>query len=188
MRRSRPVETFTEAREFVGHPRFSLDRRDTLATLDPASVDEPIVDIVAGFASLPHCFTLQCCYGHFVCAPGQDPHSLERIPESHVGLVKYRIAYIALCLEDSPQGRSLRRSLERVAAADPEYVQFGSADWFWERWVDSYVLQVEPVAHRFKDAATLEPAEARRTERVRDRFFDEIRALLAAETGEHAGG
>ncbi len=170
------------------HTRYSQGRQDALAALDLGSIDEPIVDIVARFAALPHCFTLQCCYGHFVCAPEQDPHSLVPIPRGYAGLVRYRIAYIAFCLENSRRGWALRESLARVPAVDPGYVQFGSADWFWERWVNSYALQVEPDAHQLKDEAILEPAEALHTQRVRHLFFRELRALLAAELSEHVAG
>jgi hypothetical protein len=64
--------------------------------------------------------------------------------------------------------------------------QFGSANWFWERWVNSYALQVEPVAHRLQDEVILEPAEALHTQRARDLFFRELRARLDAELNEHA--
>jgi hypothetical protein len=60
----------------VENTRYPEDRKDTLGALDLCSIDEPFVDIVAGFATLPHCFTLQCCYGHFVCGAEQNPHSL----------------------------------------------------------------------------------------------------------------
>ncbi len=111
------------------------------------------MDIVAGFAAVPHCFTLQCCYGHFVCAPDQDPQSLDPIPRGCAGSVRYRIAYIGFCLENSQRGRALCESLARVPVIDTGYIQFGSADWFWGRWVNSYALQVEPVAHQLKDEA-----------------------------------
>ena len=163
------------------NPRYAKDRQETIAALDLRSIDEPIADIVAGFTAVPHCFTLQSCYGHFVCAPEQDSHSLDPIPHGFAGPVRYRIAYIGLCLENSRRGRDLCESLARVQLIDPDYVQFGSADWFWERWVNSYALQVEPVAHQSKDEAILEPAQAIHTQRVRDLFFRELRALLAAE-------
>jgi hypothetical protein len=182
------LETFTEPREFVENTRYSQDRQDTLAALGLGSIDQPIVDIVTGFAALPHCFTLQSCYGHFVCAPEQDPHSLEPIPRGYAGLVRYRIAYMAFCLENSRRGWALRESLARVPAIDPGYIQFGSADWFWKRWPNSYALQVEPVAHQLKDEAILESAEALHTQRARHLFFREIRALLEAELGEHVAG
>jgi hypothetical protein len=79
------VETFTEPREFVANPRYSQDRRDALAALDLSAIDKPIVDIVVGFATLPHCFTLQSCYGHFVRSRGQDPHTLKPIPTGYSG-------------------------------------------------------------------------------------------------------
>ena len=168
--------------------RYAQDRQDALAALDLASIDAPIVDIVAGFAALPHCFTLQCCYGHFVCASDQSPHNLEPVPANCCCAVTYRIAYLAWCLENSRRGRAFREALEGVAAIAPAYVQFGSAGWFWEQRANSYVLQVEPVAHQFKDAAVLESAEALQTQKVRDLFFGEIRGLLAAETREHFAG
>ncbi len=175
------METFVAPKPFVEHPRYKKDRRDALAELDLDSIDEPIVDIVAGFRAVPHCFTLQSCYGHFVCAPGQDPRSLDPIPRGYAGRVRYRIAYIGFCLENSRRGRALRESLARVPAIDPGYIQFGSADWFWKRHVNSYALQVEPVAHQLKDEAVLDPGEALHTQRVRDFFFGELRALLSAE-------
>jgi hypothetical protein len=154
--------------------------------LDLGSIDEPIVDIVAGFASIPHCYTLQCCCGHFVCAPEQDPRTLDPVPAGHSGLVRYRIAYMAFCLENSLRGRALRESLSRVPSVAPGYVQFGTADWLWktESIVNSYALQVEPAAHQLKDEAVLETAEALRTQRARDLFFVALRALLAAELSE----
>lgn len=182
------METFGEPREFVKNKRYAQDRKDTLRALDLGSIDEPIVDIVAGFAKLPHCFTLQCCYGHFVYALAQNPHNLEPIPSGYGGLVRYRIAYIAFCLEDSRRGRTLCDSLARIAEISPSYVQFGSADWFWEQCVNSYALQVEPIAHQFKDEAILEPAEALQTQRVRHNFFKVLRALLDREISEHVAG
>jgi hypothetical protein len=180
------LETFNEAREFVANARYVQDRQDVLGALNLSSIDWPIVDIVAGFAALPHCFTLQCCYGHFICAPGQDPHNLEPIIHGYAGPVRYRIAYVAFCLENSHRGRALWKSLARVTAVDPGYIQFGSADWFWERWVNSYALQVEPIAHKLSDEAILESGEALHTQGVRDRFFRELRVLLAAELREQA--
>lgn len=184
----RTLETFTKAREFVQNARYAQDRQDALAALDLESIDAPIVDIVAGFAALPHCFTLQSCYGHFVCTLEQSPHDLAPIAADCCGAVTYRIAYVAWCLENSRRGRALRGALARVPAVAPGYVQFGSADWFWERWPNSYALQVEPAAHRLQDEAVLEPTEALQTQKARDLFFGEIRALLAAETRERVAG
>jgi hypothetical protein len=182
------METFTEPREFVENTRYAQDRSDALAALDLNSIDRPLVDIVAGFAALPHCFTLQCCYGHFICAPDQDTRSLEPAPRGFSGLLTYRIAYMAFCIENSHRGRGLQRALAALPSVAPGYVQFGSADWFWERWDNSYALQVEPVAHQLEDKIILEPAEATCVQMARDLFFGELRALLAAELRRHASG
>jgi len=151
------------------------------------AIDAPVIDVVRSFMPLPHAFTLQCCHGHFLCEPGQDEHSLAPIPEGHTGSVRYRIAYVAFCLEDSARGRAFGETLARLTTVDPAFVQYGSADWFWERWPNSYTLQVEPEEHRFKDQAVLTAAEARHTQRVRDRFFDELRRALAEEVRQTAG-
>lgn len=184
------METFTAPREFVEDPGFRLARERALAALDLGTIDAPIVDVVAGFAALPYCYPMQSCYGHFLCHPGQDPRTLDPVPSGQVGQVRYRIAYVALCLEDSARGRRLRESLARIATLDPDFIQFGCADWFWEhcRVVNTYALQVEPAAQRMKDEAVLTPAEALRTQGARDLFFAEIRAMLAVERRTAAGG
>ncbi len=166
-RRLRALETFTETREFVESAHYAKDRQDALEALDLKSIDALIVDVVAGFSTFPQCFTLQCCCGHFVCAPGQSPRSLEPIAPGCRGAVTYRIAYLALCLENSPRGWALREALARIPEIAPGYVQFGSADWFWERWVNSCVLQVEPAVHRLKHEVVLGPIEPLRTQRAR---------------------
>lgn len=60
-----------------------------------------------------------------------------------VSEVEYRIAYLALCIENSAPGRMLYDSLQAIPAINPQNIQFGSAHWFWERQVNSYVLQVK---------------------------------------------
>lgn len=157
----------------------------SLAALDLGSVDKPMVDIISGFATVPNCFTLQCCYGHFLCSPQSDPHSLEPIPSDYQGQVRYRIAYIALALENSRRGLALRESLYRLTAIDADFIHFGSPDWFWKQRANSYVLQVEPLAHKFKDEALLDITVALHTQRVRDIFFRELRELMAGEIRVH---
>lgn len=171
------METFSKDRGFIETSSFVHARQKSIAALDLSTIDSPIVDIIDGLAALPHCFTLQCCYGHFVCDSEQDTHNLERIPIGFSGSVRYRIAYIAFCLENSDHGRSLRESLAQLVSVDPEYIQFGSPDWFWEQRANSYALQVEPEAHMFKDEAILMSSEAVHTQKVRDLFFEELRAL-----------
>jgi hypothetical protein len=172
------METFAAPRPLVDHDRYPQERKAALAALDMNAIDEPIGDIIARFAELPHCFTLQSCYGHFICHPDQEDHSLEPVPPEYRGPVKYRIAYVALCIENSPRGKALRHSLEQIPDIDPDYVQFGSANWFWERHPNSYALQVEPERFKNRDQVTVDHQEARHIQQTRNRFFREIRKLL----------
>jgi hypothetical protein len=176
------VETFIEARELAPNPGYAEERRRTLAAIEWDGLDAPVVDVVRAFEPLPYCFTLQCCHGHFLTETGQDAHDLAPLPEGYGGAVRYRIAYVAFVVEPGELGRAFLDRMSRVPTlVDAAYVQFGSAGWFWDQWVDSYVLQVEPAAHRFKDQAVLTAGEALRTQRVRDEFFEELRQLLAEE-------
>lgn len=172
------METFTQAREFVKNPRFERDRETALANLVLVHIDPPIRELVAGLSALPFCFTIQSCYGHFVCSAHPAPDNLEPVPANAIGPVKYRIAYIALCLENSKPGRLFRTALEQVPAIDPEYIQFGSPEWFWKRCLNSFVLQVEPPQFVSKDVASVEPCEARHVQLVRDCFFARLAELV----------
>ncbi len=174
------METLTEPRPFVESRDYARDREDVLRRLDPANIDAPIVELIAAFNTLPFCFTLQSCYGHFISRPGQDDHTLEPVPPEDCGPVRYRIAYVALCLENTAAGRAFHDSLKTAAARDPGYVQFGSADWFWNRHANSYALQVEPVRYMQRDEALLDHGEARRVQERRDLFFEELEKLLRA--------
>jgi len=172
----------------VENARYSQDRQAALAALDLGSIDGPIVDIVRCFASLPHCFTLQSCYGHFMCAHEQDLHTLDPVPRGYAGLVRYRIAYLPVCVENNCLGRALLKSLRRIASNDPDYVQFGSADWFWENWANSYALQVEPARYMTADEAILQCEEALHVQQTRDLFFTELRKLVLRELSEQRVG
>ncbi len=172
------METLTRAREFTADPRYHNDRKNVLETLDLRAIDPPVVELIEGFSLLHQCFTLQSCYGHFLYYPGQDLHSLERLPPGHSGRVTYRIAYMAFCLENSQQGRTLRESLEHVQLIDTDYVQFGSADWFWEKHRNSYVLQVEPARHMRRDRIVIDSCEALYIENIRDLFFARLKEIL----------
>ena len=72
----------------------------------------------------------------------------------------------------------LRSCLSQIPTRAPEYIQFGSADWFWKRWANSYVLQVEPARHKEKDAVILDATEARQVQRVRDQFLVELKSRV----------
>ena len=167
--------------------RYLQDRRDALEALDLQTIDGPLVELIDGFAKLPHCFTLQSCYGHFLHGPQQDIHSLDPLPSSDVGPVDYRIAYMAFCLENSPHGRALADALSQIPA-DLELVQFGSADWFWERWPNSYALQVEPTRYKTRDRAVVGHTEALHIQQIRDLFFRRVKELLERQLSEHYQG
>ena len=65
-----------------------------------------------------------------------------------------------------------------ITAVDPENIQFFCADWFWERQVNSYALQVEPDRFKDQDRAKLDYAEALKVEKVRNEFFTSLSTLL----------
>jgi hypothetical protein len=176
------LETFTEPKDFVENPYYLQQRQTSLAMLDINTIDAPIVDIVKSFQDFPCCFTLQSCYGHFIRAGQQNYKSTECLPISDgIGPVTYRIAYVALCLENSTQGKELLEDLRAIPAADPGYIQFGSAGWFWTRQVNSYVLQVEPERFKDKDQVTIDYQEALHIQEVRDNFFSKLRKLLLTQ-------
>jgi len=173
------LETFTEPKDFVDNPHYLQQRQASLATLDNVTIDGPIVDIVKSLQDLPYCFTLQSCYGHFVHTGQQDRNNTERLHISDSSAdVTYRIAYIALCIENSPEGKGLFKDLRDISVADSEFIQFGSAEWFWDRQLNSYALQVEPERYRDKDQVTIDYREALRVQDARDSFFSELRNLL----------
>jgi hypothetical protein len=172
------LETFGEPRDFVKNERYAQARKDALAALDMGAIDAPIVDIVAGFAKLPHCFTLQCCNGHFLWEGQNDRHNLDELPARDPGMIRYRIAYLALCIKKGKRGANFRERLAAICETDRAYVQFGSPDWFWQQYPNSYALQVEPTRDMFLDEALLEHAEALHVQSIRDEVFQRVRKLL----------
>jgi len=173
------VETFTEPKKLTDFRGFQKQRREHLARLKLDTIEVPIVEIIRGFAKLPYCFTLQSCYGHFVHGSQEDAQNTEPLPAMDgTALVEYRIAYIALCIENNALGRALLADLRDIQSIDPEYVQFGSAGWFWERQPNTYALQVEPRRHMDKDRVVVGYEEAVHIESVRGRFFAHLERLL----------
>ena len=178
------METFAAPREFVAHASYARDREHTTSVLPVHDIDAPILDVVLRFAELPHCFTQQCCFGHFVHAGQPDAESPIPLPDHDVGDVTYRIAYLAVCIERSAAGKRLRETLSAITSVDPDYVQFGSPGWFWDRYPNSYALQVEPDGFKFQDQAVVPYSEALHIQHVRDRFFERVRSALSAELRE----
>ena len=173
------METFTHPRPFEGNPHFIDQRSLSLHSLDLSAIDTPVVDIVVDFSKLTYCFTLQICCGHFLYEGQTNPHNLDPLPSNtEIQEIEYRIAYIALCIADNNQGRELFDDLGRIPLLDPEYIQFGCADWFWERQINSYALQVEPARLMFQDSGKVDYQEAQHLSKIRTDFFSEIRSLL----------
>ena len=173
------METFTDLKDFVDNPCFHDQRKKCLSHLDIESIDPPIVELISGLAKLDYCFTLQSCYGHFLYNSQKNPYNVDPLPvSSRISKVDYKIAYIALCLENNTQGRFLFQNLREIPLIDPEYIQFGCAEWFWERQVNSYALQVEPKDYMTKDRLSVEYWEALHLEKVRDKFFTRLTKLV----------
>lgn len=179
------METFTEPRAFVKNSHYHKQRRESLQKLDLSNIDPPIIDIVRGFSKLQYCFTLQSCYGHFLYPGNRDPDNIKPLPvENGIESVEYRIAYLAICIEDSIHGKELFDNLGEIPSVDQEYIQFGSADWFWERQLNSYALQVEPMRHMTRDRCRIDYKEALHVEKIRNQFFEQLTTLLRKLLGD----
>ncbi|MCK4312774.1 MAG: hypothetical protein KAW88_08585 [Candidatus Cloacimonetes bacterium] len=173
------METFTEFKPLVKNPYFHQQREKSLNQLDINTIDAPIKEIIKGFSNLPYCFTLQSCYGHFLYNNQKNPNNIEPLLSlDKITKVEYRIAYIALCIQNNPPGRMLLQELKKIPAIDPDYVQFGCADWFWKRQVNSYALQVEPERYKTKDKITVNFQEALHIENVRNEFFRRLEKIF----------
>jgi len=95
-----------------------------------------------------------------------------------ISRVEYRIAYIALCIQNSDLGRVLFDHLRRIPAVDPEYIQLGCAEWFWKRQVNSYVLQIEPKRYITRDTVSISYQEALHIEMIRNEFFNGLKKII----------
>ncbi len=173
------METFTELKDLVDNPHYQEQRQQSLLNLDVNTLDAPIAEIIGSFTKLPYCFTLQSCYGHFLHAGQKDSRDTEPLPVSEsIKTIEYRIAYVAICIENSELGSNLLKNLEKIPTIDPEYIQFGCAEWFWKRQINSYALQVEPKRHMTKDTAFVDYNEALHIEKVRNEFFVNLNKLI----------
>jgi hypothetical protein len=173
------LETFTDLKDFVDNPDFNEQRKKCLKQLDMEIIDAPIVELISDFAKLDYCFTLQSCYGHFLCNSQNNPYNVDPLPVSNsIPNVDYKIAYIALCIKNSKQGKLLFQHFKDIPSIDPEYVQFGCAEWFWEHQLNSFALQVEPLRHMTKDRISVDYREALHIEKVRGKFFAHLKRLV----------
>jgi hypothetical protein len=163
----------------VDNPFYEQQREKALNQLDLSTIDAPIAEMIRNFAELPYCFTLQSCCGHFQCGNQKDARNTDPLPNSETASdVKYSIAYIALCIRNSDQGRLLLEDLRGIPSIDPDFVQFGCAEWFWQTHVNSYVLQVEPIRHKAEDKVVIGYKEALLVEKTRNKFFYALEQIV----------
>ncbi len=173
------METFTTIKGLLHNPHYHEQRREALDRLDIDTIDKPIIQLIDDLAGLPYCFTLQSCYGHFLYDGQRDLNNTRALPISAaISKVEYRIAYVALCLQNSDLGSALLQDLGKLVSIDPEYVQFGCAEWFWKRQVNSYVVQVEPERYKTQDRLVVNYQEALHIEMVRNEFFGELGRVI----------
>jgi hypothetical protein len=173
------LETYTKAKDLVENQDFEKQKRQVLRKLTDAMIDKPIVGMINRFNALPCCFTLQSCYGHFLYKGQQEMYNFEPLPlTAPNSKIEYRIAYIAFCIDINESGRELLANLKHIISIDPQNIQFGSAEWFWKRQVNSYVLQVEPDRFKYQDKAIMEHGEALHIESTRNTFFDELNKII----------
>jgi hypothetical protein len=173
------METFNKLKELSENPNYEAQKHKILSSLSDDMIDIPIAGLINGFNRFPYCFTLQSCYGHFVYKGQKDRHNLDPLPAGVIiEEVEYRIAYIAFCIENSTSGRELFEALRKIADIDPENIQFGCAEWFWKRQINSFALQVEPDRFKHQDTAILDFEEALNIEKVRNAFFSQLYVLL----------
>ncbi|MFC1561115.1 hypothetical protein ACFL4V_01410, partial [Candidatus Latescibacterota bacterium] len=158
---------------------YHEQRQESLSRLDINTIDTPIIQLIEGFSKLSYCFTLQSCYGHFLHNNQNNPQNFKPLSDSNnISNVEYRIAYIALCIENSDSGKILFHNLSKAPEIDREYVQFGCAEWFWKKQVNSYALQVEPERYKTKDRIYVSYQEALHIEKIRNEFFRELKKIL----------
>jgi len=173
------LETFTKIKRFKNNPNYDVQRQKSIDALNIGIIDKPIVNLIKWFVKLPYCFTLQSCYGHFVCDGQRNTNNIEKIPMSkNIKSVEYRIAYIALCIQNSKSGRKLFEELSTVPQIDPNYIQFGSAEWFWKKQLNSFALQVEPERYSTKDNIFIEYEEALHIEIIRNKFYEKLEDII----------
>jgi len=173
------METFIELKKLTQDPDYTDRRKKYLNSLDLNVIDKPIRKIIECFGNLESCFTLQSCFGHFVHGEENDIHNIKPLPNREIpGSIEYRIAYIALSIQNNEKGQEIVRMLKNIVNKNPAYIQFGSAEWFWERSVNSVVIQVEPERFKTLDKIVTNYHEAVKIQKARDLFFEEIESLV----------
>ena len=166
----------------MDNPYYNAQKQKILLDLTDDMIDTPIISLIKRFNKLPYCFTLQSCYGHFRYNGQKESYNLETLLARDINTqVEYRIAYIAFCIKNSLLGRGLFKSLQKITAINPGNIQFCCADWFWEKQINSYVLQVEPGRLKHQDTAILALKEVLHIGKIRNKFFSVLYELVENE-------
>jgi hypothetical protein len=98
--------------------------------------------------------------------------------------ITYRIAFIAFCADNSPEGVKLLQEIKSLVNIDPEYIHFGCAEWFWDLQVNSFVLQVVPERYKTCDKIVIYHPEALHIEKIRDELLDQLGLLFKKKMKE----
>lgn len=172
------METYTTPKPFEDYPEFQSDRQLALSSLDVMLIDNPLVGLIKDLNNLPYLFTLQCCYGHFLTSDDEEISEFDL--SGSVNKVEYRLAYIAFCIENSIPGKKFAQQLKDISlTVEHGLVQFCSAQWFWDQWVNSYALQVMPQRFKDKDSTVLDLHEAGNIKQARDTFFAYLKDITS---------
>ncbi len=171
--------TFTEVKDIINNPNYLKQREKAIKKMDINTIDAPLTELIKDFIKLPYCFTLQSCYGHFLHSNQNDPNNVCLLQFSdNITTVEYRIGYIALCIQESEIGKILINDLISIEAIDPEFIQFGCAEWFWKCQVNSFALQIEPRRYMTKDRVNIDYHEALHIEKIKNMVFDELKEVI----------
>ncbi len=177
------METFCAAKPMISDSEFEERRQAAITRIDLRQIDTPLRPLIERIATLPYCFSLQCCWGHFVHDTQPDRHwigPLEDVRED--AAITYRLAYLAVCLKRDEPGMKLFHDLKGLTRIDPKYLQFGSADWFWKTQVNSYAVQVMPDRFKDSDTSEVEMEEALHLEKVKLQMFQRLGLLVCERT------
>lgn len=171
------MQTYIPPKPIEDYPEFQSDRQRALSSLDTSLIDHPLISLINKLNTLPYLFTLQCCFGHFLSDENKEISEFDKfLPSTKV---TYRLAYIAFCIENSPSGKNFVTQInDTLPVVGPELVQFCSAHWFWDQWINSYALQVMPERFKDQDIAVIDFHEIVTIQQARDLVFEHLKILL----------
>lgn len=183
------METYTAPKPFEDYPEFQRDRQLALDMLDIALIDDPLVGLIKDLNQIPYLFTLQCCHGHFQTTDGEEISDFDASGSiNKLNKLEYRLAYIVFCIENSSSGKFFAQQLQDIPLTVKHgLVQFCSAQWFWDQWLNSYVLQVMVPRFKDKDTCVIDVHEADKIKQARDIFYAYLKDFASTILEEHHG-